>query len=106
MILTDHVFFILMNNFMYCDDGILVELSMQWGPVNSSSSSSIHDSSTSVVTSSEGGMASLKNHADFLEGRDLSDQQMDKVLVSSLILFFCMHKKGTRLKQFIYVDDD
>lgn len=57
---------------------------MQWGPV--SSSSSIHDSSTSVVTSSEGGMASLKNHADFLEGRDLSDQQMDKVLVSFVIV--------------------
>ncbi|XP_056017812.1 ankyrin repeat domain-containing protein 17-like isoform X4 [Ostrea edulis] len=61
---------------------IATELSMQWGPV--SSSSSIHDSSTSVVTSSEGGMASLKNHADFLEGRDLSDQQMDKVLNTSI----------------------
>lgn len=51
---------------------------MQWGPV--SSASSIHDSSSSVITSSEGGVPSLKNQTDFLEGRDLSDQQMDKVL--------------------------
>lgn len=57
---------------------IATELSMQWGPV--SSASSIHDSSSSVITSSEGGVPSLKNQTDFLEGRDLSDQQMDKVL--------------------------
>ncbi|XP_061191259.1 ankyrin repeat domain-containing protein 17-like isoform X1 [Saccostrea echinata] len=54
------------------------ELSMQWGPV--STTSSIHDNSSPAITSSE---ASLKNHTDFLEGRDMSDQQMDKVLNSS-----------------------
>lgn len=59
---------------------------MQWGPV--SSASSIHDSSSSVITSSEGGVPSLKNQTDFLEGRDLSDQQMDKVLhVRSCVKF-------------------